>query len=106
MIVVAETISNSIIISAAPDLIEEIKRVVESLDRRPPLVKIDVLIAEVGLTDFFEFGAEYGIQDSLLFDRTLRRPDNPLPNAGGLQLQQCPPGSDGTRLEATCWARD
>jgi general secretion pathway protein D len=69
IIVVAETISNSIIISAAPDLIEEIKRVVESLDRRPPLVKIDVLIAEVALTDYFEFGAEYGIQDGLLFDR-------------------------------------
>ena len=69
IIVVAETISNSIIISAAPELIEEIKRVVESLDRRPPLVKIDVLIAEVALTDFFEFGAEYGIQDGLLFDR-------------------------------------
>lgn len=69
IIVVAETISNSIIISAAPELIEEIKRVVESLDRRPPLVKIDVLIAEVTLSDIFEFGAEYGIQDGLLFDR-------------------------------------
>jgi len=70
IIVVAETLSNSIIISAAPSLIEEIQKVVEALDRRPPLVKIDVLIAEVALTDFFEFGAEYGLQDGLLFDRT------------------------------------
>ncbi|TVS07747.1 MAG: hypothetical protein EA424_29425, partial [Planctomycetaceae bacterium] len=86
IIVVAETISNSIIISAAPELIEEIKRVVESLDRRPPLIKIDVLIAEVALTNFFEFGAEYGIQDGLLFDRTAAGynfNNQPLGNTGG-----------------------
>ena len=40
-IVVAETISNSVIVSAVPSLFEEIKRVIESLDRRPPMVKID-----------------------------------------------------------------
>ena len=86
IIVVAETISNSIIISAAPELIEEIKRVVESLDRRPPLIKIDVLIAEVSLTNFFEFGAEYGIQDGLLFDRDAAGYNfnsQPLGNTGG-----------------------
>lgn len=70
VIVVPESISNTIIISAAPELFDEVKHVVESLDRRPPLVKIDVLIAEVQLDYNFEFGTEFGLQDSLLFDRT------------------------------------
>ena len=47
VIVVPETISNTIIVSAVPRLFEEVKRVIEALDRRPPMVKIDVLIAEV-----------------------------------------------------------
>ena len=70
VIVVPEAISNSIIISAVPGLFDEVKHVVESLDRSLPLIKIDVLIAEVALTDIYEFGAEFGLQDSLLFDRT------------------------------------
>jgi type II secretory pathway component GspD/PulD (secretin) len=70
VIVVAEEVSNSIIISATPELFDEVKHVVESLDRELPVVKIDVLIAEVILSDAFEFGAEFGLQDSLLFDRS------------------------------------
>lgn len=69
VIVVAEPISNSIIISATPDWFEEVKHVVQSLDRKPPMIKIDVLIAAVRIDDFYELGAELGIQDSLLFDR-------------------------------------
>jgi len=74
IIVVPEAISNSIIISAAPELFDEVKHVVESLDRKPPLIKIDVMIAEVVLSKDFEFGAEWGLQDSLLFDRTYVNP--------------------------------
>jgi type II secretory pathway component GspD/PulD (secretin) len=70
VIVVPEAISNSLIISATPELFDEVKHVVESLDRRRPLIKIDVLIAEVGLGDLYEFGAEFGLQDGLLFDRS------------------------------------
>ena len=69
VIVVPEEISNSIIISAVPELFDEVKHVVESLDRSLPMIKIDVLIAEVQLNDVYEFGAEVGLQDSLLFDR-------------------------------------
>ena len=32
---------------------------------------IQVLIAEVALDDFDEFGVELGLQDSVLFDRSL-----------------------------------
>ena len=33
------------------------------------MVMIQVLIAEIQLNDNFEFGVEFGLQDSLLFDR-------------------------------------
>ena len=69
VIVVPETISNTIIISAAPELFDEIRHVVDSIDRKPPLIKIDVMIAEVLLTRDFEFGTEFGLQDALLYDR-------------------------------------
>ena len=49
----------------------ELRALVEQLDERPPMVMIQVLIAEVGLNDTDEFGVELGLQDSLLFDRSL-----------------------------------
>lgn len=67
--VVADSDTNSIILSATPRYFETILKVVERLDRRPPLVEIQVMIAEVKLDDGFELGTEWGIQDGLLFDR-------------------------------------
>ena len=67
--VVAEQTTNSLIVSATPRYIETIRNVINKLDRRPPLVAIQVLMAEVSLGDQFEWGAELGLQDSLLFDR-------------------------------------
>jgi len=71
VVVVAEPVSNSLIVSATPEYFEEIRRLVEDLDARPPMVMIQVLIAEVKLNDTDEFGVELGLQDSLLFDRSL-----------------------------------
>ncbi|MCA9247552.1 MAG: hypothetical protein KDA42_10565 [Planctomycetales bacterium] len=71
VVVVPEPVSNALIVSATPEFFEEIKRIVEDLDRRPPMVLIQVLIAEVALNDEYEFGTELGIQDSLLFDRSV-----------------------------------
>ena len=67
--VIAEVVSNSLIISATPQYLPEIMQVIERLDRRPPMVKVKVLIAEVNLNALEEFGVEVGVQDSLLFDR-------------------------------------
>ena len=67
--VIAEVVSNSLIISATPQYLPEIMQVIERLDRRPPMVKVKVLIAEVNLNSLEEFGVEVGVQDSLLFDR-------------------------------------
>ncbi len=69
VIVVPELVSNSLIVSATPRYFDEVKAIVEELDARPPLVMIQVLIAEVSLGNITEFGIELGLQDSLLFDR-------------------------------------
>lgn len=71
VIVVAEQVSNSLIVSATPKYYDEIASLVEQLDERPGMVMIQVLIAEVYLNDTEEFGIELGLQDSVLFDRSL-----------------------------------
>lgn len=71
VVVVPEPVGNSLIISATPRYFDEIRDLVEELDRQPPEVLIQVLIAEVNLNDSEEFGIEFGLQDSVLFDRSL-----------------------------------
>jgi type II secretion system protein D len=71
VVVVPEQVSNSLIISATPRYFDEIRAIIEQLDMRPPMVMIQVLIAEVQLANNDEFGVELGIQDSVLFDRSL-----------------------------------
>ncbi|MCP4191461.1 MAG: hypothetical protein GY768_12620 [Planctomycetaceae bacterium] len=70
VVVVPEVVSNSLIISSTPRYFEQISEIVEELDERPPMVMIQVLIAEVDLGNAEEFGVELGLQDSLLFDRS------------------------------------
>ncbi len=69
VIVVPEIVSNSLIVSATPRFYKEVVEIVEKLDARPPMVMIQVIIAEVTLDDTEEFGVEMGVQDSLVFDR-------------------------------------
>jgi general secretion pathway protein D len=69
VIVVPEVTTNSLIISATPRYFQRIRQVIESLDRRPPMIMVQILLAEVTLDDTFEFGSEFGLQDALLFDR-------------------------------------
>jgi len=71
IIVVPEPVSNSLVVSATPEYFEEIHRIVRELDAQPPMVAIQMLIAEVDLTQFYELGVEIGIQDPLLFDRSV-----------------------------------
>lgn len=70
VVVVPELVSNSLIISANPRYFPDILKLVQQLDARPPMVMIQVLIAEVALNNTDEFGVELGLQDSLLFDRS------------------------------------
>ena len=71
VVVVPEVVSNALIISATPRYFDEIRQLVEKLDAEPPQVLIQVLIAEVSLGDLDEFGVELGLQDAILFDRSL-----------------------------------
>jgi type II secretion system protein D len=70
IIVVPEVVTNSLIVSASPRYLPEVQRIINDLDRRPPMVVIQVVIAEVTLTDNEQFGVEWGLQDSLMFDRS------------------------------------
>ena len=71
VIIVPEIATNSLVVSATPRYFETVKNIIADLDERPPMVMIQVLIAEVKLNDTDEFGLELGLQDSLLFDRSL-----------------------------------
>lgn len=71
VVIVPELVSNSLIVSATPKYFEDIAALVDELDERPAMVMIQVLIAEVRLNDTDEFGVELGLQDSLLFDRSV-----------------------------------
>jgi type II secretion system protein D len=71
VIVVPELATNSLIVSATPRFYKEVLRVIKELDERPPMVLIQVLIAQVQLNDADQFGVELGLQDSVLFDRSL-----------------------------------
>jgi type II secretory pathway component GspD/PulD (secretin) len=70
IVIVPEVGSNSLIISALPENFPEIEGIIRRLDRRPPMVKVKVMMAEIDLGTVEEFGIELGIQDSLLFDRS------------------------------------
>jgi type II secretion system protein D len=71
VIVVAETTSNSLLISATPRYFKEIKSLVVQLDKSPKQVLIQALIVEVQLNNVDEFGVEFGLQDSILFNRSI-----------------------------------
>ncbi len=71
VVVVPEPVANKLILSATPRYYDEISDLIEKLDQQPPQVMIQVLIAEVALGQADEFGVELGLQDSVLFDRSL-----------------------------------
>ncbi|MCA9175609.1 MAG: hypothetical protein KDB14_14090 [Planctomycetales bacterium] len=71
VIVVPELVSNALIVSATPRYFESILKVIRDLDFKKPMVMVQVVIAEVALTDDFEFGVELGLQDSLMYDRSV-----------------------------------
>ena len=71
LVVVAEPVSNTLLISATPQLSSDIGRLIAQLDATPPQVLVQVLIAEVTLNNAEEFGVELGFQSPILFTRSL-----------------------------------
>ena len=76
IIVVAEPVTNSLIISATRRYYDQIMEMVHTLDKPPGQVIIQILLVEVELDNSDEFGVELGFQDSLLFDRGLLNAEN------------------------------
>lgn len=89
IIVVPETVSNSLLISATPRYFEEILTLVHRLDEKPPEVVIQALLVEVELDNDDEFGVQLGLQDSVLFDRS-------IDNTPGYNFNNQPLGRDTT----------
>ncbi|MGL4944073.1 MAG: secretin N-terminal domain-containing protein [Thermoguttaceae bacterium] len=71
VVVVADPISNNLIVSTTPRYYEAIKKIVARLDERPYQVVIQVMLAQVSLTNGRDFGVELGLQDSILFNRSV-----------------------------------
>ena len=71
IIITAETETNSLLVSTTPRHFEQLRKMIQVLDERPAMVKIQVLIGEIDLSNTNEVGFELGIQDSLLFDRSV-----------------------------------
>ena len=71
VVVVPEVVSNKLVLSATPRYFQEVSDLIRRLDEAPPQVMIQVLIGEVALNNTEEFGIELGLQDSVLFDRSL-----------------------------------
>ncbi|MES2791325.1 MAG: secretin N-terminal domain-containing protein [Planctomycetota bacterium] len=82
VIVVAEPISNTLLISATPRYFKEIQQLVINLDAAPQQVTIQALLVEVTLDNTDEFGVELGLQDSVLFRRSV------VPQSGITTLTQ------------------
>src|SRR5260221_6572562 len=70
VIVVAEPVTNNLLISATPQYFKDIKKMILQLDKVPRQVIIQALIVEVTLDNTDEFGMELGLQDSVLFRRS------------------------------------
>ena len=92
VVIVAEPVSNTVMISASPQYFSELKRIIERIDAAPPQVVIQVTIAEVQLNNTEEFGAELGLQSPVIFGRSVVgnapgtpgfnfNTTNPLPNS-------------------------
>lgn len=87
IVVVAEPASNSLIVSATPTYYQELEGIIQQLDEQAPMVMIQVLIGEVRLGDADEFGVELGLQDSVLFDRSLLESEDFLTTTNNTTIQ-------------------
>jgi type II secretion system protein D len=65
--IVAEPISNTLLLSASPRYFDVIATMIQELDQPPPQVLIQVLLAEVTLTDSTDFGIDWNFTH--LFDK-------------------------------------
>lgn len=70
IIVTAEPVTNSLLISATPTYFKQLEEIAKRLDAEPPQVVIQAMLVEVTLNNQDEFGVELGFQDPVLFARS------------------------------------
>jgi len=70
IIVTAEPVTNSLLISATPAYFKQLEEIAKRLDAEPPQVVIQAMLVEVTLDNTDEFGVELGLQDPVLFARS------------------------------------
>ncbi|MGC9453928.1 MAG: secretin N-terminal domain-containing protein [Phycisphaerae bacterium] len=63
--IVAEENTNTLLLSASPRYFETIERMIEELDKAPPQVLIQVLLAEVTLDDTSELGIDWNYNENI-----------------------------------------
>ena len=69
---VVSVLETNVLIVTGPEAeIQKITALVDELDRAPPQVHIRAMLLEVELNETDELGVELGIQDSLLFNRSI-----------------------------------
>lgn len=69
VVITPDPISNTLLISATREYFDDIIKIIQQLDQLPPQVAIQVLVAEVDLSDTTEIGVEFGLQSPILFQR-------------------------------------
>jgi len=71
VVVVAEPISNKLLISATPEWYNEVMKLIMEMDAEQPQVAVQCLIGEVLLNGSEQFGMEIGLQSPVLFQRSV-----------------------------------
>lgn len=71
VICVPEMTTNSLLVNAQPRYFDVVKDLISKIDSAPHQVVIKAMIVEVDLGSTDEFGVELGLQDSILFDRSV-----------------------------------
>jgi type II secretory pathway component GspD/PulD (secretin) len=69
-VIVAEPVTNQLLVTAAPQLMGEIAQLISQLDQQPLQVLVQVQIVEVQLNNRDELGVELGLQSPVLFARS------------------------------------
>ncbi len=62
--IVAESTTNTLLLSASPRYYDVVAQMIEELDQPPPQVLIQVLLAEVTIDDVNEFGIEWQVMEA------------------------------------------
>jgi len=93
VVVVPEPVSNRLLISASPDYLPEVMRVIMEIDAQPPQVVIQVLVAEVDFSSDNEFGVEIGLQSPVLFNRSIIPASSFLGTGGSINYANAGAGS-------------